>query len=211
MTKIVTPFLGGRLDRAFAMAARLHRGQIRKKTRIPYLAHLMAVSALVLEHGGDEDEAIAALLHDGPEDCDGQATLDDIREQFGDRVADIVLGCTDTLETDPKPAWRPRKESYIAHLAHASHETHRVSLADKVHNTRSVVEEYRRIGPEIWSRFAGGRDGSLWYYRSLLEAFESVSANGCGYLIGRLARNVVELEDLVRNQEGAAAVQGSGS
>ena len=205
MTDLQAPPLGERLDRAFAMAANLHRDQIRKKTGIPYLAHVMAVSAMVLEYGGDEDEAIAALLHDGPEDCGGQLVLDEIRRQFGDVVAEIVLGCTDTLEP-VKPPWRERKEAYIAHLEHASPKVHRVSLADKVHNTGSIVEEYRRIGPEIWQRFRGGRAGSLWYYRSLLGAFDRVSAEGCADLANRLARNVSKLEELVRDREGAAAV-----
>jgi (p)ppGpp synthase/HD superfamily hydrolase len=127
--------LGPRFDEALAYAADAHAGQVRKGTSIPFVAHLLAVTALVLEDDGDEDHAIAALLHDAPEDAGGRDRLDDIRRRFGDRVADIVEACSDTFEV-PKPAWRPRKERYLTHLETAPDDVLRVSLADKVHNLR---------------------------------------------------------------------------
>src|SRR5574338_1076604 len=125
------PLLGARFDDALVFAARLHRRQIRKGTRIPYIAHLLAVTALVVEDGGDEDQAIAALLHDSVEDQGGLATLEEIRQRFGERVAGIVLACSDST-TSPRPPWRERKENYLAHLKHAPPDALRVSLADKV-------------------------------------------------------------------------------
>jgi len=138
------------------------------------LSHLLAVTALVLENGGDEEEAMAALLHDGPEDCDGRATLEEIRVRFGNRVGEIVEGCTDSMDS-PKAPWQGRKEGYIAALRSASESTHLVSLADKVHNVRSLVTEYHRFGESLWDRFTASRDQTLWYYRSLLEVFRNAA------------------------------------
>jgi (p)ppGpp synthase/HD superfamily hydrolase len=154
----------------------LHRQQKRKGTQIPYLGHLLAVTALVIEAGGDEDSAIAALLHDAAEDQGGLETLEEIHIRFGERVAEIVRGCTDTFET-PKPPWRPRKQAYLAHLRLAPAEVRRVSLADKVHNARSIVSDLLRVGNAVWERFTGGKDGTLWYYRSLIEVYRATDPN----------------------------------
>lgn len=194
------PVLGGRFTAALELAVELHREQARKGTRIPYLGHILGVAALVIEDGGSEDEIIAALLHDGPEDAGGEATLARIGERFGPEVKRIVAACSDTFET-PKPPWRERKEAYLEHLEHAAPDELRVSLADKVHNARSVLADYRELGEELWSRFRGGREGTLWYYRSLAGIF----ARRCG---GRLAeeleRTVAELERLAGGQRAKA-------
>ena len=159
------------LTDAFEFAEEIHREQRRKKTDAPTLSHLMGVAALVMENGGDEDQAIAALLHDGPEDCGGQVVLDRIRDRFGDRVAAIVEDCTDTLEI-PKPPWEPRKRQYLAHLREVPDETLLVSISDKVHNARSILEGYRQEGEAFWSRFTATREQTLWYYDTLLEIFQ---------------------------------------
>jgi len=160
-----------RLVDGFKLAEEIHCGQQRKKTGAPTLSHLMSVAALVMENGGNEDQAIAALLHDGPEDCGGQPVLDRIRDRFGDRVAAIVEDCTDTLETE-KPPWESRKRQYLAHLRDVSDESLLVSISDKVHNARSILEGYRQEGEALWSRFTGTREQTLWYYDSLLEIFQ---------------------------------------
>jgi GTP pyrophosphokinase len=162
--------LGPRFRRAFLFAADKHARQTRKASTIPYISHLMGVASLVLEFGGDEDMAIAALLHDVVEDCGGAPMLTEVRRRFGKRVAKIVDGCTDS-DTNPKPPWRERKETYIRHLRRADAETRLVSAADKLNNVRSILSDYREVGETIWARFHGGRDGSLWYYRALLEEF----------------------------------------
>jgi GTP pyrophosphokinase len=146
----------------------MHAGQGRKASTVPYIAHLMGVASLVLEAGGDEDLAIAALLHDVVEDCGGAPMLKEVRRRFGKRVANIVEGCTDT-DIDPKPPWRARKENYLRHLQRADQDTRLVSAADKLHNVRSTLTDYREAGESIWARFNGGRDGTLWYYRALLD------------------------------------------
>jgi len=165
-----TTRLGPRFLRAFVFAAEKHKGQTRKASSIPYVAHLMGVASLVLEAGGDEDLAIAALLHDVVEDCGGAPMLKEVRRRFGSRVAKVVDGCTDAY-TDPKPPWRERKESYIARLRNEDKETRLVSAADKLNNVRSIVSDYRAVGESIWSRFNGGREGTLWYYRTLRDEF----------------------------------------
>ena len=182
--------LSPRLVRAFRLAARLHAGQGRKGTAVPYLAHLMGVASLVLEAGGDEDLAIAALLHDAVEDCGGPPTLRLIRGQFGERVARVVQECTDA-DTIPKPPWRRRKEQYLAHLPQASADGRLVSAADKLHNSRAILTDYRQVGEAVWNRFKGGREGTLWYYRSLVDTFRSLGTNR---LVEELARTVEELE-----------------
>jgi GTP pyrophosphokinase len=168
------PILTERFNEALQYAAQLHVNQVRKGTSIPYISHLLAVCALVLEDGGDEDQAIAALLHDAVEDQGGKDTYEDIRSRFGDRVANIVDGCTDTYEI-PKPAWRQRKESYLSHLAEAPPEILRVSLADKLHNARSILRDLKENGAGTLQRFNGGIDGTLWYYRSLADTFQKKS------------------------------------
>lgn len=162
--------LGARFLRAFVFAAEKHKGQTRKASSIPYIAHLMGVASLVLEAGGDEDLAIAALLHDVVEDCGGVPMLKEVRRRFGARVAKVVDGCTDAY-TDPKPPWRERKEKYIARLRNEDQETRLVSAADKLNNVRSILSDYRAVGESIWSRFNGGREGTLWYYRTLRDEF----------------------------------------
>jgi (p)ppGpp synthase/HD superfamily hydrolase len=162
--------LGPRFLRAFQFAADKHAGQTRKASTIPYIAHLMGVAALVLEAGGDEDLAIAALLHDVVEDCGGAPMLKEVRRRFGRRVASVVEGCTDA-DSDPKPPWRERKEGYIRRLRSADADTRLVSAADKLNNVRSILTDYRAIGESVWARFKGGRDGTLWYYRALCDQF----------------------------------------
>lgn len=162
--------LGPRFLRAFHFAAEMHSGQTRKASSIPYITHLMGVASLVLEAGGDEDLAIAALLHDVVEDCGGVPMLKEVRRRFGKRVADVVDGCTDAYEI-PKPPWRDRKESYIRRLRKENADTRLVSAADKLNNVRSILSDYRIVGEAVWSRFNGGRDGTLWYYRTLRDEF----------------------------------------
>jgi (p)ppGpp synthase/HD superfamily hydrolase len=160
--------LGPRFLKGFLFAAEKHAGQTRKTTTIPYIAHVMGVASLVLEFGGDEDMAIAALLHDVVEDCGGSPMLKEVRRRFGNRVAKIVDGCTDS-DIDPKPPWRGRKETYLRHLKSADAETRLVSAADKLNNARSILADYRQVGESIWERFNGGREGTLWYYRGLVQ------------------------------------------
>jgi (p)ppGpp synthase/HD superfamily hydrolase len=162
--------LGPRFLRAFVFAAEKHKRQTRKASTIPYIAHLMGVTSLVLEAGGGEDLAIAALLHDVVEDCGGAPMLKEVRRRFGQRVAKVVDGCTDA-DSDPKPPWRERKEDYLRHLKTVDADTLLVSAADKLNNIRSILSDYRSVGESVWSRFNGGRDGTLWYYRTLLEIF----------------------------------------
>ena len=184
--------LSDRFCSALDYAARLHSAQTRKGTPVPYVAHLLAVSSLVLEHGGDEDEAIAALLHDAVEDQGGAATAREIRRRFGDRVAEIVLACSDT-EVTPKPPWRPRKEAHLERLRSAPSSALLVAAADKLHNARTILGEYRHQGEGVWARFNGGREGTLWYYRATLELLNGRAA---GPLVEELARVVSDLEAL---------------
>jgi (p)ppGpp synthase/HD superfamily hydrolase len=148
----LNPFLTTRFDEALAYASRLHRAQVRKGSGIPYISHLLGVAALALEHGANEDEAIAALLHDAVEDQGGLARLDDIRARFGDQVAQIVADCTDS-HAEPKPAWRPRKEAYLASLAHKAAASLAVSLADKTHNAAAINADLYEVGSDVWPRF----------------------------------------------------------
>jgi GTP pyrophosphokinase len=164
--------LTDRFAEALRYAEGLHRNQVRKGNPIPYIAHLLSVTALVLEYGGNEDQAIAALLHDAVEDQGGLDTLEEIRSRFGERVAFLVEGCTDAFTT-PKPPWRQRKEDYLAHLHTAPAEVRLVSLADKVHNARSLLRSLRNEGQDTWKHFKGGEKGTLWYYQALLEAFKN--------------------------------------
>lgn len=184
--------LTSQFEQALAYAVVIHAGQVRKGTAVPYVAHLLGVAGIVLEYGGDEDAAIGALLHDAGEDAGGQGRIDDIRLRFGDAVAEIVMGCTDTLLT-PKPPWRERKEKYIAHVKEASAPVRLVSAADKLHNARAIVRDYRQIGKELWTRFNGGKEGTLWYYRALLEALRAAGTNE---LVEELGRVVEEMERL---------------
>ena len=195
-----TTRLTERFEEALVFSTQLHASQKRKATNIPYIAHLLGVTSLVLEDGGDEDEAIAALFHDAVEDQGGEKTLDEIRRRFGERVAMIVQGCTDSY-TLPKPPWRKRKDNYIDHLRRAIPEVRRVSLADKLYNARAILKTYRQIGEITWEPFNGGRVGTLWYYRTLVSIFKQT---GDDYMTAELERVVSELERLV-NMVGSAA------
>nr|NIN09787.1 HD domain-containing protein [Gemmatimonadales bacterium]NIN48496.1 HD domain-containing protein [Gemmatimonadales bacterium]NIP05960.1 HD domain-containing protein [Gemmatimonadales bacterium]NIR01130.1 HD domain-containing protein [Gemmatimonadales bacterium]NIS65174.1 HD domain-containing protein [Gemmatimonadales bacterium] len=166
--------------------------QDRKGKGVPYVAHLLGAASLVLEYGGDEDEAIAALLHDAIEDQGDKITLGEIRRRFGDPVAEIVDGCTDA-RTTPKPPWRPRKEAYLAHLQDAAANERLVAAADKLHNAWTLLADYRTQGEAIWSRFSGGREGTLWYYRALVETFK---ASGPTPMVDELDRVVTQIERL---------------
>lgn len=184
--------LSQRFEEALIYATRLHAQQFRKGTDVPYVAHLLAVAALVLENDGNEDEAIAALLHDAIEDQGGPQTREEIRRRFGDAITAIVDGCTDT-DHHPKPPWQQRKEAYLKHLPTATKSVLLVSAADKLHNARTILDDYRLIGDEVWSRFSGGKQGTLWYYRALVD---SLKATGGSRLIEELERVVTELERL---------------
>ncbi len=157
-------------DDALVYAADLHRNQVRKGTGIPYIAHLMSVSSRILVAGGSEVQAIAGLLHDAAEDQGGVPTLENIKTRFGVHVAQIVADCTDSW-AEPKPEWRFRKEAYISALPSKMPESLLVSLADKVDNAEAILYDYRVLGDKLWSRFTGGRQGTIWYYRSLSRIF----------------------------------------
>ena len=189
--------LGPRFERALLFATRKHASQTRKGGAVPYISHLLGVAGLVLEAGGDEDLAIAALLHDVAEDCGGVPMLNQVRRRFGRRVAHIVEGCSDAF-TIPKPSWRERKEPYIRHLRTADADTRLVSVADKLHNARSIVADYRELREQIWERFQGKREGTLWYYRALLDEFKRKKPNR---LINEFERVVLELEALTASPE----------
>ena len=176
------------------MAAQLHADQVRKGTAIPYLSHLLIVAGIVLEHGASEDEAIAGLLHDAVEDQGGPRTYERIREQFGQNVADIVAGCSDTDQT-PKPPWKERKLNYLKHLRSAAPSVRLVSAADKLHNATAILADYQTEGESLWSRFNGGKEGTLWYYRALTDVFATV---GPARLAHQLDQVVSELERCVR-------------
>ena len=185
--------LSDRFEQALQFAATTHRSQVRKGSGIPYIGHLLGVCSLVIEDGGDEDEAIAALLHDAAEDQGGEEMLDEIRRRFGDRVATIVAACSDTFES-PKPPWRARKGSYLEHLEQQPKSVLRVSLADKLFNARAILRDYLVVGDELWARFQSGRDGQLWYYRELADRFMTLLP---GRMAGELATVVDDLEQAV--------------
>lgn len=188
-----------RFDDALVYAAHIHAEQRRKGSGAPYIAHLLGVTSIVIEHGGNEDEAIGALLHDAVEDQGGQRRLDEIRHLFGDEVARIVAGCSDS-DTLPKPPWRERKERYLAHLPMASRSVQLVSAADKLYNARSILDDYYALGGEVWDRFSGGRDGTLWYYRSVIRSLSRLQESA---LVEHLERTVAELERLVFEERWA--------
>lgn len=191
--------LTDRFEEALIYATQLHTQQIRKGSQTPYIAHLLSVAGLVLEAGGDEDTTIAALLHDAVEDQGGLETLAEIRNRFGDRVAEVVDTCSDTY-TIPKPAWQSRKEAYLNHLPKASLEARLVSLADKLHNARSILRDLYQDGDQVWEKFTGGKQGTLWYYRSLVEIFQNLEE---GYLVDELARVVNKIEKIATIQNNS--------
>jgi (p)ppGpp synthase/HD superfamily hydrolase len=178
--------LNSRYDDAFLYAHELHRDQTRKGTSTPYISHLMTVSALVIEHGGNETQAVAALLHDAAEDHGGKDTLEEIRRRFGAEVAQIVADCTDAW-TETKPEWRPRKQAYLAALPSKPSASLLVSLADKTHNAEAILSDYLVLGDALWPRFNGGAEGTRWYYKSLAEIFSKAMP---GTLSDRLSRAV---------------------
>jgi (p)ppGpp synthase/HD superfamily hydrolase len=184
--------LGASFRRALVYAARIHARQFRKGTTRPYIAHLLGVASTVLTHGGDEEEAIAALLHDAVEDQGGKPRLRDIRRKFGSRVADIVEGCTDSY-TEPKPPWRQRKLDYLGHLRSANASVRLVSAADKLYNAREIIADLKSHPHGVWSRFRGGKDGTVWYYRQVAEILRP---QGPAALVEDLDRAVAELEQL---------------
>jgi GTP pyrophosphokinase len=188
--------LSARFETALVYATRVHGGQLRKKTRIPYVAHILGVTAIAMEYGATETEAIGALLHDAVEDCGGANRLRDIEHKFGKGVAKIVDGCTDTDQT-PKPPWLTRKKAYIAHLRRAPVSTQIVSAADKLHNLRAILMDYRTERDKLWSRFNGGKGGTLWYYAALLEAFPG--GKRLAPLLAELDRTLTILEALANN------------
>ena len=191
--------LTDRFDRALLYATHVHGGQARKGTSIPYVAHLLAVAATVLEYDGCEDMAIAALLHDAVEDQGGEPRLSDIRNRFGDRVADIVRSCSDSVANTSaghaKEDWHIRKTRYVEHLKTADKETLLVSLSDKIHNARSILRDLRKpdIGATVWERFNKPKEDTVWHYRELADAF-------CRLLPGQLANELREIVDVLKKE-----------
>ena len=185
-----------RFNEAFLMASELHRTQLRKGSKVPYVAHLMGVAYMVMDNGGTEDQVIAALLHDAVEDQGGEPTLIKIREKFGEHVAELVLGLSDSIG-EPKPPWRARKEVYLKHLETAPMEVLEIVIADKMSNLTSVTRDYERIGDELWQVFTGGKEGSLWYYH---EVYVVLSKRMNGYLLDSYKELLDRLDALVENQ-----------
>ena len=175
---------------ALCYAADLHAKQSRKRTGRPYIGHLLGVTSITIEYGGDEDMAIAALLHDAVEDQGGLPRLREIRRKFGKRVAHIVDGCTDSY-TRPKPPWMERKRAYLARVAKESAEVRQVSAADKLANVRETLYAVREHGESVFERFEGKKEGTLWYYRELLCVFRKAGNNP---LVDELDRAVAQLE-----------------
>jgi (p)ppGpp synthase/HD superfamily hydrolase len=181
-------------DDALLLASELHRTQTRKGTGLAYLSHLLSVAALVLEDGGDEEEAMAALLHDAIEDQGDKISADEIERRFGRRVRELVVACTDTPEDHAggeKSEWRTRKLAYLERVRRGT-EPNRVSLADKVHNARSILRDHQTLGEAVWRRFSQDKERTLWYYRSLVAAYRTAGATG--FLVDELDRVVTELE-----------------
>ena len=181
---------------AVALADEVHGHDLRSGTEIPYIAHLLVVTGLVIEDGGDEDEAIAALLHDSVEDGGGRPLLDRIRRTFGARVASLVENLSDSVDIDPQESWIDRKVRYLEHLEGCEDEgVLRIALADKIHNARSIVRDYRAEGHSLWERFTQKTaQQQLWYYNQLVDIF---SRKRPGSMAGDLCRSVVELAALV--------------
>jgi (p)ppGpp synthase/HD superfamily hydrolase len=186
----LNPAFSRRFIAALSYAARLHGNQIRMRTERPYIGHLLGVASIVIEYGGDEEMAIAALLHDAVEDQGGLPRLCEIRRKFGKRVAAIVDGCTDAY-SDPKPPWLERKRTYLARVGKESADVRLVSAADKLSNARETLYELRVHGEGVFERFAGKKEGTLWYYRALITAFRAAGNNP---LVDELDRVVSELE-----------------
>jgi (p)ppGpp synthase/HD superfamily hydrolase len=175
-----------RFDEAFRFAHELHAAQTRKGTAAPYIGHLMGVTSIVLDDGGTEDEAIAALLHDAVEDQGGRERLEEIRQRFGDSVARIVEDCTDSWDTPKKP-WAERKRQYVEHARHLPPPSLRVSAADKVHNAYAILRDLRNTGEAVWKRFNAAPDDVMSYYEGLVRAYREA---GGGRLVDELDRIV---------------------
>jgi (p)ppGpp synthase/HD superfamily hydrolase len=190
--------LSKRFADALVYATRAHGDQVKKGSGIPYIAHVLGVAAITLEYGGSETEAIGALLHDVVEDCGGAPRLQEIRDRFGEAVAKIVDGCTDTDQT-PKPPWRERKEKYVAHLDSVDASTLLVSASDKLYNTRAILSDLRREGDHAFEKFNGKKNGTLWYYRALVKAFRHRTESDAE-LIDELDRVVTEIEAITEHR-----------
>ncbi|NJL52846.1 MAG: HD domain-containing protein [Hydrococcus sp. SU_1_0] len=186
-----TTELTSNFEKALVYATQLHSQQIRKGSGVPYISHLLSVAALVLEDGGGEDEAIAALLHDAIEDQGGDKIRQEIKAKFGEQVVNIVNGCTDA-EVIPKPPWQERKQQYIEGMRHASPQVRRVSMADKLHNARSILADYYRQGNQVWSRFKAGKEGMLWYFDSLLKVDQEAGGSFLGEELMRVVKDLKE-------------------
>ncbi len=189
MLKMPTTQLTERFEEALVYATRLHATQLRKASGVPYIAHLLSVAALVLEQGGDEDMAIAALLHDAIEDRGGDATREEIRRRFGERITAIVDGCTE-IYAQPKPPWKERKLHYLQQLRSGSQEARLVSLADKLHNARSLLADFQSQGETIWKVF--NKQETLWFYEELLQIYQKFCP---GSMLTELERIVRELKE----------------
>jgi (p)ppGpp synthase/HD superfamily hydrolase len=198
-----TPILTDKFAIALVYATRLHATQTRKISGVPYISHLLSVAALVLEAGGNEQEAIAALLHDSIEDQGGSQIRTEIQEIFGDGVVEIIDGCTE-CDTVPKPPWKERKLKYLENIRHAYPSVRLISIADKLHNARSLLADartYQTPQKSIWSEFKAGKEGTLWFYRELLHIYQNFSVEDCGEyrtnsLVEDLSQVVDELEKL---------------
>jgi GTP pyrophosphokinase len=203
-----TPLLTERFDEALHYATRHHARQLRKGTPVPYAAHLLAAASLVLEMHGDEDEAIGALLHDVVEDGGGEVALAEIKDRFGEVVAQIVLDNSDTVDDgdDDKPPWWERKRDYVGSFPHKSPAALRVSLADKLHNARSILIDYRTFGDELWARFKQGQGiATRIYYRELAAAFERERprmGDAAGPYVDELRRTVDAITALAEELQG---------
>lgn len=187
--------LGQRFADALDYTMTLHARQARKGSQIPYVSHLFSVASIALEHGATEEEAMAALLHDAIEDQGGEPIRQEIKQRFGDAVVAIVNGCTDA-DVTPKPPWRPRKETYIAHVATTTPSVRLISASDKLDNSQDIVADYQVVGEDLWERFEGGKKvGTLWYYRALVDAFRKAGDHPA--LINKLDATVTALENRV--------------
>ncbi|MEO6954922.1 MAG: HD domain-containing protein [Polyangia bacterium] len=199
---LFAPRARGGLQEAMVLAAELHKDQTRKGTTTPYIAHLMGVASITLEHGGTEQEAMAALLHDAVEDQGGEKTRMVIERRFGPHVAHLVSGLTDSA-VEPKPPWRARKEAYLQHLVKSDNSVRLISMSDKLYNARAIVRDLEADGPKSFSKFSGGRDGVLWYYRSLVETYNRTSSKGTP-LLEELTQAVDQMHALAGNAPGGA-------
>jgi len=203
--------LTAKYTRALDYARVLHASDIRKGTEIPYLAHVIAVSSIVLENGGSEDEAIAALLHDAGEDHGGHARIEAIRAEFGDIVAGIVEACSDDLPADRavKRPWLERKTEYIHRLGHEPEAMVLVSAADKLHNARASLTDHRHLGAKLWDKFNkdAGRSGTLWYYRRLAAVIDTRLRHKAPMLVDELHATVQAIIVSVVEHEGVSAAE----